>query len=456
MLLTHDDETIIAQCTPTGSGAIALLRISGVHALQVANAMARFGSQKNLLHVDSHTIHYGSVIDSAGALLDNVLFMVMKGPRTFTGQDVVEISCHNNQFIINAILQSALSCGARLAKEGEFSKRAVLNKKIDLVQAEAINELIGAQTQQALKKALSQVNGSFSNWISIIEKQMIKAMAFCEASFEFIDEELEFSDQIKGMVGEILSLIAQVKKSFDNQQHIRAGIKIAFVGSVNAGKSSLFNAILGKKRAIVTPIAGTTRDSIEAGVTRDGSFWTLVDTAGLRVTDDIVEQEGIKRSMEQASLADVVVLVYDASRELSPQEVEVYQQLLKDFDNKIVIVHNKIDQKNSDACRQFPEGIQVSAQQQYQIDELLAVLTDKVQTITALHDSPFLLNSRQYILLTTLEKKLVDITTMLEHPEYELLSIHFNDALAHVSELTGKTVSEQTMDAVFNEFCVGK
>ncbi|BDC35247.1 tRNA modification GTPase MnmE [Candidatus Dependentiae bacterium Noda2021] len=456
MLLTHDDETIIAQCTPTGSGAIALLRISGVHALEIADAMARFGTQKKLMHVDSHTIHYGSVVDSHGALVDNVLFMVMKSPRTFTGQDVVEISCHNNQFIINAIVQSALSYGARLAKEGEFSRRAVLNKKIDLVQAEAINELIGAQTQQALKKALSQVNGSFSHWISIIEKQMIKAMAFCEASFEFIDEELEFSDQITIMVNETLATISQVKKSFDNQQHIRSGIKIAFLGSVNAGKSSLFNAILGKNRAIVTPIAGTTRDSIEAGLTKDGSFWTLIDTAGLRITHDVVEQEGIKRSMEQARLADIVVLVYDASRELTPQESDVYERLLKDFENKIVVVHNKIDQKNNNACEQFPKGIEVSAQQHYQIDALLAVLTEKIQAITALHDSPFLLNSRQYILLTTLENKLVDIASMLEHPEYELLSIHFNDALAHLSELTGKTVSEQTMDAVFNEFCVGK
>lgn len=455
MFLAHDDETIIAQCTPIGSGAIALLRMSGANSLVIADSMAKLASGKRIVDVDSHTIHYGSVRDVHGNSIDNVLFLVMKAPRTFTGQDVIEISSHNNQFIIEEIINSALSFGARLAKEGEFSKRAVLNKKIDLVQAEAINELIGAQTQQALKRALAQVDGSFSHWISIIEKQLLKAMAFCEASFEFIDEELEFADQIKVMVSEILTTISRAKKSFDKQQHIRSGIKIALVGSVNAGKSSLFNALLGSARAIVTPIAGTTRDSIEASVTRFGTFWTLIDTAGLRITDDIVEQEGIKRSLEQAALADIVLLVYDASRLLSSQELEAYSQILAQHQAKIITVCNKIDQVVDFDSNNF-SGVALSAQNKIGIDALEKKIQEKIISLMSQYDSPFLLNSRQFNLLGALENKLNEILHMLENPQYELLSIHFNDALAHLSELTGKTVSEQTMDAVFNEFCVGK
>lgn len=453
MFLSHDDETIIAQCTPKGTGAIALLRMSGINSLAIADAIATLASKKRISEVQTHSIHYGSVRDSLGTSIDNVLFFVMRSPRTFTGQDVVEISCHNNQFIVEEIINAALVAGARLAKEGEFSKRAVLNDKMDLVQAEAIHELIGAQTQQARKRALAQVDGSFSQWITVIEKQLLKAMAFCEASFEFIDEELEFSDQIKTMVVDILDIIKKTQKTFDHQQQIRAGIKIALVGSVNAGKSSLFNALLGSERAIVTPIAGTTRDSIEATVSRNGTFWTLIDTAGLRTTDDIVEQEGIKRSLQQAALSDVVLLVYDVSRALSTQEIDAYDQIMNTHEKKIIRVNNKIDQAYSAAtdC-----GIAVSAKQKIGVDTLENAIQEKISALVADNDSPFLLNTRQSNLLIALEKKLHDIVEMLSEPHYELLSIQFNDALSHLSELTGKTVSEQTMDAVFNEFCVGK
>lgn len=453
MFLSHDDETIIAQCTPKGTGAIALLRMSGINSLAIADAIATLASKKRISEVQTHSIHYGSVRDSLGTSIDNVLFFVMRSPRTFTGQDVVEISCHNNQFIVEEIINAALVAGARLAKEGEFSKRAVLNDKMDLVQAEAIHELIGAQTQQARKRALAQVDGSFSQWITVIEKQLLKAMAFCEASFEFIDEELEFSDQIKTMVVDILDIIKKTQKTFDHQQQIRAGIKIALVGSVNAGKSSLFNALLGSERAIVTPIAGTTRDSIEATVSRNGTFWTLIDTAGLRTTDDIVEQEGIKRSLQQAALSDVVLLVYDVSRALSAQEIDAYDQIMNTHEKKIIRVNNKIDQAYSAAtgC-----GIAVSAKQKIGVDTLENAIQEKISALIADNDSPFLLNTRQSNLLIALEKKLHDIVEMLSEPHYELLSIQFNDALSHLSELTGKTVSEQTMDAVFNEFCVGK
>ena len=223
----------------------------------------------------------------------------MRSPKTFTGQDTVEITCHNNQFIIEEIINLAIANGARLAQQGEFTKRAVFNGKIDLVQAEAINELIHAQTQLALKQSLAQLTGSFSHCLASLEKELLKALALSEASFEFLDEEMDFAPQIQALISSLQNTITGIKKTFNQQQQIRQGIRIAIIGSVNAGKSSLFNALLNQDRAIVSAIAGTTRDAIEAGVYTKGNYWTLVDTAGLRQTHDIIEQEGIKRSLKR-------------------------------------------------------------------------------------------------------------------------------------------------------------
>ena len=254
MILSHDDETIIAQCTPKGSGAIALLRISGIAAFELATKISKLPSGALLCALPSHTIHFGYVVDAAGNHIDQVMFLLMRGPKTFTGQDTVEITAHNNPFIVQDIIAQAIAHGARMAQEGEFTKRAVLNNKIDLIQAEAINELIHANTHMALKKSLAQLEGSFSHWITAIEKELIKALAYSESSFEFIDEEMSFGNDIKKMLGHTLATIASIKKTFDQQQHIRQGVRIAIIGSVNAGKSSLFNTLLNKERAIVTSI----------------------------------------------------------------------------------------------------------------------------------------------------------------------------------------------------------
>jgi len=332
MIVSHDDQTIIAQCTPAGSGAIALLRVSGEHAIAMVTTFSKLASHKKLLDLPTHTIHFGWVIDTAGNHIDQVLFLLMRGPRTFTGQDTVEITCHNNPFIIESIIQAALNHGARLANSGEFTKRAVLNDKIDLIQAEAINELIHANTQSALKKSLAQLEGSFSHAVKNIESSLIKALALSEASFEFIDEEdLEFGKQILTIIETVLATIATLKVNFDQQKQIRQGVRIALIGAVNAGKSSLFNALLGKNRAIVTNIAGTTRDVIEAGLYRYGNYWTLIDTAGLRQSADHIEQEGIKRSFDEAHNADIILLVFDGSRAMTSEECAVYKELYAQY-----------------------------------------------------------------------------------------------------------------------------
>lgn len=488
MFHSPDEQTIIAQCTPRGSGAIALLRISGANAIIIADAIAQLASGKKLTDLASHTIHYGTIIDHHKNHIDSVLFMLMHGPRTFTGQDTVEITCHNNQFIIEEIIALAIANGARLAQEGEFTKRAVINGKIDLVQAEAINELIHAQTQMALKQSLAQLSGSFSSWLAGIEMELMKALAFCQASFEFLDEEIELGGPISSMIAGIKHQISEIKKTFNQQQQIRQGVRVAIIGSVNAGKSSLFNALLNQQRAIVNAQAGTTRDSIEAGLYKNGNFWTLVDTAGLRQTQDAIEQEGIRRSFEEAHQADIILLARDSSRELTAEEKDVYDQLQEKYARKIICVYTKCDsfvtssgllRMNMNTNFDTPfhgavpaeasgEGweenasssrtIHVSSKTKNNIDTLESAIQQKIATLFADIASPFLLNQRQHNLLLALETKLVDIETMLQSKQiaYELLAIHLNDAIAHLAELSGKEISETSMDMIFREFCVGK
>ncbi len=457
MIHSHDDQTIIAQCTPQGSGALALLRLSGSDVFTIADKVAYLPQNKKVSQAKSHTIEYGYIIDEQGKHIDQVLFLVMHAPRTFTGQHTVEITCHNNPFIIEAIIKRAIQVGARIAQNGEFTKRAVMNNKIDVLQAEAINELIHANTQMALKKSLAQIEGSFSHWLQAIEQQLVKALALSEASFEFIDEEdMEFNTQIEQIINTTFATTNKLKKAFDQQQHIRQGIRIAIIGSVNAGKSSLFNALLGKDRAIVTNIAGTTRDVIEAGLYKNGNYWTLIDTAGLRQTNDTIEQEGIKRSFEQAKQADIVLLVFDASRTLTDQEQDVYTKLLKEHKNKIIAVYSKTDlpQKNNFAV---DNAICISTTQSTTIEQVEKTIQEKINKFFANIDSPFLLNQRQFNILLGLEQKLQTLKPMLHGDvQYELVSYHLQDALEHIAQLTGKSISEAGMDAVFREFCVGK
>jgi tRNA modification GTPase len=459
MVLTHDQETIIAQCTPQGPGALAIIRLSGVDALTIAQKISILAHNNISLHqVPTHTIHYGSVCDKKKHPIDQVLFMVMHAPRTFTGQDTVEITCHNNQFIIQAIIEQAINHGARLAQHGEFSKRAVLNNKIDLLQAEAIHELILANTQTALKKSLAQLHGSFSQWISSLEQELLKALAFSEASFEFIDEEMTFDNQIKTILNAILDTIANIKKTFDKQQLIRQGIRIAILGSTNAGKSSLFNALLNKNRAIVTNIPGTTRDTLEAGIYRNGIYWTLIDTAGLRQTNDTIEQEGIKKSYQEAQLADIILLVFDGTRIMTIHEKDIYTNLMNQFKCKIILVRNKVDMPIlSQFCKSQPDILDISSSTKMHIDLLEQKIDQCIKELFKQAEAPFLVNERQYNLLIHLEQKLKAILPLLDkNIQYEIVSYNLQDALAHISELTGKTISEQGMDRVFREFCIGK
>ncbi|HBL98916.1 TPA: tRNA uridine-5-carboxymethylaminomethyl(34) synthesis GTPase MnmE [Candidatus Dependentiae bacterium] len=452
------NDVIIAQSTPVGSGAIALVRMSGSQSVELADSLSLLMNGKKLSDLPSHTVHLGWVVDKHGEHLDQVLFILLKAPRTFTGEDTVEISCHNNPFIIESIIQRALELGARLAGRGEFTRRAFENGKINLVQAEAINELICAQTELAIKNSLAQMDGSLSQWITDIESSLLKALAWCEASFEFLEHEGDFAVQITTMLHDILHKIADARKSFDMRTQIRQGVRIALVGSVNAGKSSLFNRLLNQQRSIVTAIAGTTRDTIEAGLFRNGTFWTLIDTAGIRETDDVIEQEGVKRSLQEVEKADVVLLVIDGSTVLSPDSIRIYEHMLSNAGSKIILVKNKADLPQAPLSEKFDKTLPISSVTGFGCDILEKQLEKKVADLIGAAQVPFMINQRHMNLLVVLEHQVSQILELLSQNmvHYELVSYHLREALEGSSQLTGKSVSEAALDSVFNEFCVGK
>lgn len=461
--LTIDEQPIIALCSPRGSGAIALLRLSGHGIFNFVDRFSKLSSGQKLLSATSHTIHYGSVIcPQTGELIDKVLFLVMRAPKTFTGQDTLEITCHNNSLIIDKIIQATLFCGVRVALAGEFSKRAVLAEKIDLIQAEAINELIAAQTELALKKSLEQLSGSFSSYLAQLEQQLVEIIGLAEASFEFLDEEqrdFSFDTLVQEKILALQADIIKLKQDFSRQKQIKEGVKIALIGSVNVGKSTLFNALVGKDRALVSSIAGTTRDSIDASIIVDGNFWSLTDTAGLRKTGDVLEQEGIARSWREAALCDVILLVFDASRELSVDERFLYTQIIATYPHKIICVASKIDQ----AIKMLPLDVQnsvickLSAKTGEGLDALKAEMVKKVQALFEAQQSPFLLNERHFTVICQIEQIL---QPFIIQPgvviQYELMIAVLYGALEQLSHLTGKNISEKIMDKIFGDFCIGK
>ena len=458
-MLSHDETAIIAQCTPHGSGAIALLRLTGANAIEIATRMSKCASEKNIAQVPTHTIHFGWVVDTDGNNLDQVLFLVMHAPRTFTGQDTVEITCHNNPFIIESIIQQALLHGARVAREVEFSRRAVQNNKIDILQAEAIKDLIHANTSVALKSSMAQLEGSLSAWSQHIEKGLLKALAYCEASFEYLDEEMEFASDVQKILETLVADIETMNVQFNQQEQIRQGIRIVIIGAVNAGKSSLFNALLKKDRSIVTEVPGTTRDTVEAGLYRNGNYWTLVDTAGLRQTDDMIEQIGIDRAMNEAKTADVVVLVYDGSRAMTLEEHAVYADLHQKYAGKIIVVRNKSDLPRMQQTLLSADEYTCSRASKTAVDAIESAIQEKIKQLLSTCNAPYLLNQRQMHELQTLKKHIEQILAMLSddtNVQYELLAVHIKDALQIISSLTGKSISEQGMDTIFREFCVGK
>lgn len=447
---------IVALCTPQGSGAIALIRISGHGAVNLCASFAFLKSKKSLADISSHTVCYGNVIDQDGSLIDSVMFTVMRAPKSFTGDDTVEITCHNNPFIIQKIIHRALSLGALHAKAGEFCQRAFLNGKIDILQAEAIADLINANNDIALKQSLGQIKGSLSAQIISIEEDLLKALSLCRASFEFIEEEnIEFSATIIELMNNVMKRVKDLKNHSMAQKQIRSGFRIALLGTVNAGKSSLFNALIGHQRAIVTDIPGTTRDSIEEGLYIDGFYWTLIDTAGLRITDNVIEQEGIIRSLQEAHNADIILLIYDTSESLTETAAPFYKKITETYHQKTILIRNKCDLVSSKKDAIF---LYCSAKTGFGINLVKDSIRKKIKTLYEHKVTPFLLNARQNELIYSIDNQLINLEKILEKKTiaYELAAYHLEEIIGLLSQLTGKSISEASMDKIFRDFCVGK
>jgi tRNA modification GTPase len=444
--------TLVGCCTARGIGALALIRITGPEAFSIVQRIARSPSSENISTRVSHTIVYGSVLAADGSTIDTALFLIMHGPRTFTGDDTVEITCHNNDLIIEKIVDRALECGARSAGPGAFTRRAVENGKLDLIQAEAIHELIAAQNEWVLKKSHEQLTGTLSHALGTIEKKLISVLAWSEASFDFLDEGGGFAPQIRDELVAISDHIARIQTNEARMDRLRAGMRVALIGIVNAGKSSLFNALIGTKRAIVSPHAGTTRDTIEAQIVESGTRWTLIDTAGLRSTHDSIEQEGIERSYEEAARADIIILARPADRKLSVEEELLYEKLAAEYAQKSISVITKSD---LGLCSE--DGLPVSVQTGSGIQLLKRTIIERGALLTQSGDAPYLLTRRQILLLRASDQEIKKALSYSgESPHYELISHHISAALCELSGMTGKTISEAAMDTVFKEFCVGK
>ena len=461
------EQVIVAQCSPRGAGAIALIRLSGADAIFLADSLAKFSGIKKLSDQKTHTIHFGYVVDASGKHIDQVLFLLMRGPKTFTGQDIVEITCHNNQFLIEAIIDRAIECGARIAANGEFTQRAVELGRIDLVQAEAVNDLIHAQTAESLQYSLKQIEGTLSSFIAKVESSVIELIAFCEGSFEFLDEsDVDFLDDIKIKINKLVVLIQDLLKTYSKQQIIKDGVRISIIGDVNVGKSSLFNCLINKKRSIVTEIAGTTRDIVESGIYKNSGFLTFVDTAGIRNTCDRIEKEGIDRSLNEIMCADVLLLVIDCSIEMSDERLGEYKNLFKKHGPKIIVVKNKIDlnlpQRNLDHVLQISKLFEiplvcVSATQNLNIEELHSFIEQKIIQLKGSGQVVCLLNQRQYSLLESFLGQLLTIDAMLKNTvDYELISYRLRESLQILSQITGRTISQEALNKIFQTFCVGK
>jgi tRNA modification GTPase len=464
-MLAQDEKSIIALCTPQGAGALALVRLVGKDVFERAASFTFLSSKQSITQVPSHTVHHGFVRHPlTHQLIDEVMFIALRGPRTFTGQDTIEITLHNNPFLIAALFDAALEVGIVRAEAGDFSKRAFLNGKIDLLQAEAIHEVITAANESQVHAALLQLQGSFSSVVHEIENELLSLLVHVEASFEFLDEEqrdLDFQGKITLMLTSLIDNIDRILEKNQGQQRIKDGVRIALIGSVNAGKSTLFNGLVGKKRAIVSPHAGTTRDTIEASLYSAGFFRTYVDTAGIRKTDDVIEREGIERAEAEGQSADLLLLVVDGSMHLSSEQIEIYNRLLKKHAEKILIVCTKSDIKDF----MIPEWLSdkkdvifsVSTENHAAMQQLTKAVDAKIVAIVGDCKAAYLLNNRQAGHLQVVQTQCREALQAVQAGfQVEIIALHLHQALEQLVQLTGKNVTERCHDEIFRNFCVGK
>jgi tRNA modification GTPase len=451
------DDTIVALATPPGIGAIGLIRLSGEDAIRIVNEL--FPS-KDLGSQASHTLHVGLLRDG-DTVLDEVVVALYKAPRSYTGEDVVEISCHGSPFIQEQVIKASIARGARLARAGEFTQRAFLKGKLDLTQAEAVADLIASNTEASQQTALHNIRGGFSHELQELRDKLISFSALIELELDFATEDVEFADREKfyQLINEAEHTTNRLLQSFRLGNVIKNGVSVAIVGKPNAGKSTLLNTLLNENRAIVSEIAGTTRDTIEELINIDGILFRLIDTAGLREGDDVIEAMGVERSREKMRHADLVVYLFDCSTE-SLHELRTQVAELELINKNYLLVGNKVDMMSEAVAADKFAGMEIlfiSAKTHYHIDELKQVLVRQVVQGEVDTESTIITNTRHYAALQEVARSLADIRQGLDSKiSGDLLAPDIRRCLHFLGEITGEITNEDRLDYIFSKFCIGK
>jgi len=449
------NDTIAAIATPPGIGAIGVLRLSGNQAFDIIKEI--FPS-KNLKSQPANTLHVGYLKDGE-TVLDEVVISLFKKPASYTGEDVIEISCHGSPYVQQQILDALIRKGARLAKAGEFTQRAFLNKKLDLTQAEAVGDLIASNTKAAQNAALKNMRGGFSNVLHQLREELIKFSSLIELELDFSEEDVEFADRLQFslLIENISGTVKKLLESFKLGNVIKNGVSVAIVGKPNAGKSTLLNTLLNENRAIVSDIAGTTRDTIEEVININGILFRLIDTAGIREhSTDIIENMGVEKSKAKIKQADIVLYLFDVN-EMHSAEVEEIIAELKQQNANVIPAGNKADISNTTKRRDFSTQIFISARQATGIEELKSTLFQMAGGESINNENVVVTNARHYAALTEILKSLDDIQAGIDKKiTGDLLSIDINRCLHFLGEITGEVTNEDRLDYIFSKFCIGK
>ena len=450
------DDTIVAISTALGVGAISIIRLSGKNAINIVNDCFK---GKNLTTVESHTINYGHIMDK-NEMIDEVLVSIMKAPKTYTTEDVVEINCHGGIISTKRILETMLTHGARLAEPGEFTKRAFLNGRIDLVKSEAVMDIIDSKSEEANKLALSQLSGTTSNLIKKFRKNLKQLLASIEVNIdypEYYDIEVVTKEQLKTTIKEMKIELRNVIKESKNSTLIKEGIKTVIVGRPNVGKSSILNKLLEQEKAIVTDIAGTTRDIVEGEIYLDGILLNIIDTAGIRSTDDIVEKIGVEKSLSMIDDADLVIVVLNNNEKLTKEDEEILDKT-KEKQRIIVINKNDLEKKLDISNKNLKHVVQTNANTIEGIEKLKEKIIELFQLeVLTSKDSTYLTNARQISLAKKAYQSLKEAEESLNNNlPIDMIEIDLKETFDLLGEIIGENYSEEILDHLFANFCVGK
>jgi len=448
------NETIAAIATPPGEGAIGIIRLSGEKAITIADTIF---SGKKLSAQQSHTLHFGKIVDGK-EIIDEVVVSLYKGPKSYTGEDVVEISCHGSQYVLERILDLCLRNGAHVAKAGEFTQRAYLNGKMDLAQAEAVADLIASQSGAAHRAAIHTLRGGFSTELKELREQLITFSALLELELDFSEEDVEFADRTRfyELIDVLTTATQRLINSFSLGNVIKKGVSVAIIGKPNAGKSTLLNTLLNEDRALVSDIAGTTRDSIEETLNINGILFRLIDTAGIREhTSDIVETMGVQRSRDIMKRADVVVYLFDINEE-TVATLQEQRELFEQEGLKYMLVANKTDLVAA-AEKPVEDILYISAKNNENIQELKQHLYSLVVDGKVSTEGTIVTNARHHASLQEVLKSLHEIKAGLDNNiTGDLVALDVRRCLHYLGEITGQVTTEDKLDYIFSKFCIGK